>query len=133
MARGLRGSKGAEFQGWRGGFGFETSGGGMGVRNQEGRTGSQRRAEEQAGGNEQEQDTEKGAMESGKKRAESGLSGKCLLVIVTRRLQKGRKGSRSLRVGIPEAKNRSVPQERFWAATPLSTLGLHSSVSYFRP
>lgn len=44
----------------------------VGVRNQEGRTGSQRRAEEQAGGNEQEQewDTEKGAMESGRKRAE---------------------------------------------------------------
>lgn len=107
----------------------------MGVRNQEGRTGSQRRAEEQAGGNEQEQerDIEKGAMESGRKRAESGLSGKCTLFIVTRRLQKGRKGSRSLRVGIPEAKNWSVPQETFWAATPLTTLGLHSSVSYFRP
>lgn len=66
-------------------------------------------------------------MESGRKSAGSGRSGECVCgCTVTRGLEKGTKGSRSLRVGIPEAKNRSVPQERFWALP--APLGLHTLV-----
>lgn len=52
-------------------------------------------------------------MGSGRKSTGS-RSGECVcFYTVNRSLEKGRKGSPSLRVRIPEAKNRSVPQERF--------------------